>query len=186
MTTRVAPAESAGAAELADDAAEGTGVATEPAPVAAKRTRVVRQPAGVAVERTEVALVPTGIDPSLARVAVAPLGLALSTARSALQPPRVVRVASRLAALQARFRRQNETVAAGLGSRHPEALLRTAALQSAIFNSANFSSIATDAKEDDRKKLSGYVRNIVDKGQLGPERFASEIRRAMSGRQLVA
>ena len=30
--------------------------------------------------------------------------------------------------------------------RHSEALLTTAALQSAIFNSANFSSIATDAK----------------------------------------
>ena len=30
--------------------------------------------------------------------------------------------------------------------RHTEALLRTGALQSAIFNSANFSSIATDAK----------------------------------------
>ena len=30
--------------------------------------------------------------------------------------------------------------------RHPEALLKTGALQSAIFNSANFSSIATDAK----------------------------------------
>ena len=29
---------------------------------------------------------------------------------------------------------------------HSEALLRTGALQSAIFNSANFSSIATDAK----------------------------------------
>ena len=29
---------------------------------------------------------------------------------------------------------------------HAEALLRTGALQSAIFNSANFSSIATDAK----------------------------------------
>ncbi|MDQ6887342.1 MAG: PAS domain-containing protein, partial [Gemmatimonadota bacterium] len=29
---------------------------------------------------------------------------------------------------------------------HTEALLRTGALQSAIFNSANFSSIATDAK----------------------------------------
>src|SRR5687768_13848091 len=29
---------------------------------------------------------------------------------------------------------------------HPAALLRTGALQSAIFNSANFSSIATDAK----------------------------------------
>ena len=30
--------------------------------------------------------------------------------------------------------------------RHAEALLTTGALQSAIFNSANFSSIATDAK----------------------------------------
>ena len=30
--------------------------------------------------------------------------------------------------------------------RHAEALLKTGALQSAIFNSANFSSIATDAK----------------------------------------
>jgi PAS domain-containing protein len=30
--------------------------------------------------------------------------------------------------------------------RHTEALLKTGALQSAIFNSANFSSIATDAK----------------------------------------
>ena len=32
------------------------------------------------------------------------------------------------------------------GPRHTEALLMTGALQSAIFNSANFSSIATDAK----------------------------------------
>jgi PAS domain S-box-containing protein len=35
---------------------------------------------------------------------------------------------------------------AQLASRHPEALLSTGALQSAIFNSANFSSIATDAR----------------------------------------
>ncbi|HVS61480.1 MAG TPA: hypothetical protein VHE82_12375, partial [Gemmatimonadaceae bacterium] len=33
-----------------------------------------------------------------------------------------------------------------IGVGHPEALLTTGALQSAIFNSANFSSIATDAK----------------------------------------
>src|SRR5689334_18350811 len=33
----------------------------------------------------------------------------------------------------------------GAGVPRPEALLRTGALQSAIFNSANFSSIATDA-----------------------------------------
>ena len=31
-------------------------------------------------------------------------------------------------------------------ARHPAALIRTGALQSAIFNSANFSSIATDSK----------------------------------------
>ena len=31
-------------------------------------------------------------------------------------------------------------------TRHTDALLKTGALQSAIFNSANFSSIATDAK----------------------------------------
>jgi PAS domain S-box-containing protein len=36
--------------------------------------------------------------------------------------------------------------AASVDVRHPEALLKTGALQSAIFNSANFSSIATDAK----------------------------------------
>ncbi|MEO7713649.1 MAG: hypothetical protein ABIV10_12105, partial [Gemmatimonadaceae bacterium] len=34
---------------------------------------------------------------------------------------------------------------AAIDVRHAEALLRTGALQSAIFNSANFSSIATDA-----------------------------------------
>jgi PAS domain S-box-containing protein len=37
-------------------------------------------------------------------------------------------------------------VDANLDVRHPDVLLRTGALQSAIFNSANFSSIATDAK----------------------------------------
>src|SRR4026209_2339682 len=36
--------------------------------------------------------------------------------------------------------------AANLNVRHAESLLKTGALQSAIFNSANFSSIATDAK----------------------------------------
>jgi len=39
-----------------------------------------------------------------------------------------------------------EVVDAGGDLRHAEALLQTGALQSAIFNSANFSSIATDAK----------------------------------------
>jgi hypothetical protein len=36
--------------------------------------------------------------------------------------------------------------AEGIEVRRQEALLKTGALQSAIFNSANFSSIATDAK----------------------------------------
>jgi len=43
-------------------------------------------------------------------------------------------------------RRTPEKAAVGIGIGHSEALLTTGALQSAIFNSANFSSIATDAK----------------------------------------
>ncbi len=43
-------------------------------------------------------------------------------------------------------RRTPEKAVAGIGFGHPEALLTTGALQSAIFNSANFSSIATDAE----------------------------------------
>jgi len=39
-----------------------------------------------------------------------------------------------------------ETAEVNRDVRTPEALLKTGALQSAIFNSANFSSIATDAK----------------------------------------
>jgi PAS domain S-box-containing protein len=39
-----------------------------------------------------------------------------------------------------------ETAPARAEARHPEALINTGALQSAIFNSANFSSIATDAQ----------------------------------------
>src|SRR5579864_8443636 len=39
-----------------------------------------------------------------------------------------------------------ETDGVNIDARHAEALLKTGALQSAIFNSANFSSIATDAK----------------------------------------
>ena len=42
--------------------------------------------------------------------------------------------------------RRTPTNGATIGVGHPEALLTTGALQSAIFNSANFSSIATDAK----------------------------------------
>ena len=39
-----------------------------------------------------------------------------------------------------------EAADVNIDARHTEALLKTGALQSAIFNSANFSSIATDAK----------------------------------------
>src|SRR5436305_447804 len=50
-----------------------------------------------------------------------------------------------------------------LGARHAEALLKAGALQRAIFNSANFSSIATDAKgviqifNVGAEKMLGYV-----------------------------
>jgi CheY-like chemotaxis protein len=40
--------------------------------------------------------------------------------------------------------------------------------------------------QEDRKKLSGFVRHIVEKSELDPERFSTEIRRAMSGRQQAA
>src|SRR3989440_10395372 len=43
-------------------------------------------------------------------------------------------------------KRVSESADASVDARHAEALLTTGALQSAIFNSANFSSIATDAK----------------------------------------
>src|SRR5476651_2717554 len=46
----------------------------------------------------------------------------------------------------AAHQRTPEAADAGLDAGHTEALLQTGALQSAIFNSANFSSIATDAK----------------------------------------
>jgi CheY-like chemotaxis protein len=39
---------------------------------------------------------------------------------------------------------------------------------------------------EDRAKLSGYVATIMEKAQFDPERFTTEIRRAMSGRQVVA
>jgi PAS domain S-box-containing protein len=43
---------------------------------------------------------------------------------------------------------------------------------------------AKEITEDDRRKLSGFVKSIVDKGELYPERFVSEIQRAMSGRPM--
>ena len=38
----------------------------------------------------------------------------------------------------------------------------------------------------DRDKLNGFVRSIMDKSALDPERFTTEVRRAMSGRQADA
>src|SRR5580692_10321602 len=56
------------------------------------------------------------------------------------------------------------------GLKHAEALLSTAALQSAIFNSANFSSIATDATgviqifNVGAERMLGYAAaDVVDK-----------------------
>jgi CheY-like chemotaxis protein len=39
---------------------------------------------------------------------------------------------------------------------------------------------------EDRAKLRRYVTTIVDKIEFDPDRFMAEVRRAMSGRQLVA
>ena len=39
---------------------------------------------------------------------------------------------------------------------------------------------------DDRAKLNGYVTTIMEKADFDRDRFAVEVRRAMSGRQLVA
>ncbi len=45
---------------------------------------------------------------------------------------------------------------------------------------------AKQITSEDRVKLTGFVRTIVDKADLQPERFATEVRRAMSGRQFAA
>jgi CheY-like chemotaxis protein len=39
---------------------------------------------------------------------------------------------------------------------------------------------------EDRTKLNGFVRTIMEKGALDPVRFATEVRRAMSGRAAAA
>ena len=39
---------------------------------------------------------------------------------------------------------------------------------------------------EDRSKLNGSVISIMEKGALDPERFTTEVRRAMSGRQAAA
>jgi PAS domain S-box-containing protein len=43
-----------------------------------------------------------------------------------------------------------------------------------------------EVAERDRARLNGYVSGIVSKGAFDPKRFTDEVRRAMSGRQLVA
>ncbi len=40
--------------------------------------------------------------------------------------------------------------------------------------------------DEDRQKLNGYVSTIMGKGDFDAGRFAIEVRRAMSGRQVVA
>jgi signal transduction histidine kinase/CheY-like chemotaxis protein len=45
---------------------------------------------------------------------------------------------------------------------------------------------AKQITDDDRRKLSGFVQSIVEKGELEPARVAAEIRRAMSGRKVGA
>jgi hypothetical protein len=38
----------------------------------------------------------------------------------------------------------------------------------------------------DRAKLTGYVTTIMEKTEFDSERFTAEVRRAMSGRRVVA
>jgi CheY-like chemotaxis protein len=40
--------------------------------------------------------------------------------------------------------------------------------------------------EEDRAKLSGYVTTIMEKANFDADHFMAEVRRAMSGRQVVA
>jgi CheY-like chemotaxis protein len=39
---------------------------------------------------------------------------------------------------------------------------------------------------EDRTKLSGYVRTIMEKTEFDLDRFTAEVRRAMSGREVIA
>ena len=45
---------------------------------------------------------------------------------------------------------------------------------------------AKEITAEDRAKLSGYVTAIMEKAEVGRDRFTTEVRRAMSGRTLVA
>jgi hypothetical protein len=75
--------------------------------------------------------------------------------------------------------------------RKAEALLKAGALQRAIFNSetARIPILVVTAKQitaEDRSKLHGFVTTIMEKGTFDPDQLTAEVRRAMSGRQLVA
>jgi len=45
---------------------------------------------------------------------------------------------------------------------------------------------AKEITAEDRAKLSGYVTAIMEKAEVGRDRFTTEVRRAMSGRAMVA
>jgi CheY-like chemotaxis protein len=45
---------------------------------------------------------------------------------------------------------------------------------------------ARPVTDDDRARLNGFVTSIMEKGEFDRDRFTAEVRRAMSGRQLVA
>ena len=45
---------------------------------------------------------------------------------------------------------------------------------------------AKQVTADDRANLNGYVASIMEKTEFSRERFVAEVRRAMSGRRVVA
>ena len=45
---------------------------------------------------------------------------------------------------------------------------------------------AKEITAEDRAKLNGYVTRIMEKTEFDLDRFTAEVRRAMSGRELVA
>jgi Response regulator containing a CheY-like receiver domain and an HD-GYP domain len=56
-------------------------------------------------------------------------------------------------------------------------------------NTARIPILVVTAKRitaEDRAKLSGYVTTIMEKAEFDRDRFSAEVRRAMSGRQVVA
>jgi CheY-like chemotaxis protein len=45
---------------------------------------------------------------------------------------------------------------------------------------------AKQISPEDRTKLNSFVATILEKAEFDPDRFTAEVRRAMSGRRLVA